>query len=183
MAANAHPAARRLWVRLARALMAWCEMNQVDFVFGLFRPQCAAGRRDQRRTPAGRGGEASATGNRPPATSRTSAMRRSTAGRAGCRVVAKAEWTNGEANPRFIVTSLGSQGRDERPLSLVRRLYCARGEHGEPDQGMPRRPVRRPNLERNLVRQPAAALARLVRLCAPVRGQAHRSCPHPVRRS
>ena len=45
----------------------------------------------------------------------------------------------------------------------------------EPDRGIPRRPVRRPNLDRHHVRQPAAALARLVRLCSHLRGQAHRS--------
>jgi len=37
------------------------------------------------------------------------------------RVVAKAEWTSGEANPRFIVTSPSGRGRGER-------VYCAPGE-------------------------------------------------------
>jgi homogentisate 1,2-dioxygenase len=42
------------------------------------------------------------------------------------RVVAKAEWTNGEANPRFVVTSLR---RDEcKDRYLYEKLYCARGE-------------------------------------------------------
>jgi hypothetical protein len=40
------------------------------------------------------------------------------------RVIAKAEWTKGEANPRFIVTSLATgDGRH-----LYEDIYCARGE-------------------------------------------------------
>jgi len=40
--------------------------------------------------------------------------------------VAKAEWTQGEANPRFVVTSLR---RDEcKAKYLYEKLYCARGE-------------------------------------------------------
>ena len=45
------------------------------------------------------------------------------------RVVAKAEWTQGEANPRFVVTSLR---RDECKAKYLynsyEKLYCARGE-------------------------------------------------------
>lgn len=40
------------------------------------------------------------------------------------RVIAKAEWTQGEANPRFIVTSL-AEGNGRR---LYENVYCARGE-------------------------------------------------------
>ena len=42
------------------------------------------------------------------------------------RVVAKAEWTQGEANPRFIVTSLGKEEAGAR--RLYEKLYCARGD-------------------------------------------------------
>jgi len=42
------------------------------------------------------------------------------------RVVAKAEWTQGEANPRFVVTSLAVEAWAAR--SLYEDLYCARGE-------------------------------------------------------
>ena len=59
----------------------------------------------------------------------------------------KAEWTNGEANPRFIVTSLS---KAETSAAFSMRRSTAPRRDGEPDQGMPRRPVRRPNLERNL---------------------------------
>ena len=40
------------------------------------------------------------------------------------RVIAKAEWTKGEANPRFIVTSLTTGDRRH----LYENVYCARGE-------------------------------------------------------
>jgi len=42
------------------------------------------------------------------------------------RVVAKAEWTSGEANPRFIVTSLKRGECQAR--HLYEKIYCARGD-------------------------------------------------------
>jgi len=42
------------------------------------------------------------------------------------RVVAKAEWTQGEANPRFIVTSLSQTETNGR--FLYEKIYCARGD-------------------------------------------------------
>ena len=42
------------------------------------------------------------------------------------RVVAKAEWTQGEANPRFIVTSLARAEHEAR--HLYEQVYCARGD-------------------------------------------------------
>ena len=42
------------------------------------------------------------------------------------RVVAKAEWTNGEANPRFVVTSL--RGDEGKAKYLYEKVYCARGD-------------------------------------------------------
>ena len=49
-------------------------------------------------------------------------------------VVAKSEWTQGEANPRFVVTSLKRDEADAR--CLYEEHYCAR-RHKEQDQGMP----------------------------------------------
>jgi hypothetical protein len=42
------------------------------------------------------------------------------------RLIGKAEWTQGEANPRFVVTSLKPAEIDARRLYEV--IYCARGE-------------------------------------------------------
>jgi hypothetical protein len=41
------------------------------------------------------------------------------------RVIGKAQWTQGEANPRFIVTSLTAKACDGR--QLYETIYCARG--------------------------------------------------------
>ena len=41
-------------------------------------------------------------------------------------MIGKAEWTRGEPNPRFIVTSLKRSEIDAR--SLYERIYCASGE-------------------------------------------------------
>jgi hypothetical protein len=42
------------------------------------------------------------------------------------RVIAKAEWTRGAANPRFVVTSLGPEYA--APQRLYEEIYCARGD-------------------------------------------------------
>jgi Transposase DDE domain group 1 len=105
------------------ALMAWCEENRVDFVFGLARNgrlvdeiyvELANAEEDARRTgrPARRFKDFSYQ------TLDSWSRRR--------RVVAKAEWTGGEANPRFIVTSLRPHEALARPL--YEDVYCARGE-------------------------------------------------------
>src|SRR5215831_14357593 len=42
------------------------------------------------------------------------------------RVIAKAEWTAGAANPRFVVTSLSAE--DAEPQRLYEAIHCARGD-------------------------------------------------------
>ena len=105
------------------ALMAWCEMNQVDFVFGLARNARLVEEISVELLQAE--AEASATGKPARrfkdfryATLDSWSRRR--------RVVAKAEWTNGEANPRFIITSLNKAETSAR--FLYEKVYCARGE-------------------------------------------------------
>ncbi|HZZ22886.1 MAG TPA: IS1380 family transposase [Roseiarcus sp.] len=105
------------------ALMAWCEMNQVDFVFGLARNARLVEEISVELLQAE--AEASETGKPARrfkdfryATLDSWSRRR--------RVVAKAEWTNGEANPRFIVTSLNKAETSAR--FLYEKVYCARGE-------------------------------------------------------
>jgi hypothetical protein len=105
------------------ALMAWCEASRVDYVFGLARNPRLAAKIETELAEAEI--EASASGK--PArrfkefmwTTLDSWSRRR-------RVIAKAEWTHGGANPRFIVTSLK---RAEQPAqSLYEQIYCARGD-------------------------------------------------------
>jgi hypothetical protein len=120
------------WVRiLVRAdsgftrerLMAWCEANNVDFVFGLARNKrlakeiewhMARAETESRQT----GQPARRFKDFQYATRQSWSRRR--------RVIGKAEWTQGEANPRFIVTSLS---RDEvEGRHLYEKIYCARGD-------------------------------------------------------
>jgi hypothetical protein len=105
------------------ALMAWCEANRVDFVFGLARNARLV--EELAIDLAWAEEEATRTGQ--PAR-RFRDFRWSTldSWSRRRRVIGKAEWTRGEANPRFIVTSLRPAEIDAR--SLYERVYCARGD-------------------------------------------------------
>ena len=105
------------------ALMAWCETNRVDFVFGLARNARLVAEIAAELSQAA--AEACPTGK--PAR-RYKDFRYATldSWSRQRRVVAKAEWTGGEANPRFIVTSL-SQAETEGRF-LYEKVYCARGD-------------------------------------------------------
>jgi hypothetical protein len=105
------------------ALMAWCEMNQVDFVFGLARNARLVEEISVELLQAE--AEASATG-KPARRFRDFRYATLDSWSRRRRVVAKAEWTNGEANPRFIVTSLNKAETSAR--FLYEKVYCARGE-------------------------------------------------------
>jgi hypothetical protein len=104
-------------------LMAWCEENRVQYVFGLARNE---------RLVAQIAHEL--------ATAETEA--RETGAPARCfkefmwetleswsrkrRVIGKAEWTKGEANPRFVVTSLTRA--QAAAQTLYEDIYCQRGD-------------------------------------------------------
>jgi hypothetical protein len=105
------------------ALMAWCETNEVDYLFGLAKnprliatiaAELAAAEAESQRTkqPARRFKELFWS-------TRDSWSRER-------RVVAKAEWTGGKANPRFVVTSLSRDEHEGR--HLYEKIYCARGD-------------------------------------------------------
>ena len=104
-------------------LMAWCERNRVDFLFGLAKnPRLVA---EIERELAAAQAESAVTGQ--PAR-RFRDFRWSTldSWSRRRRVVAKAEWTAGEANPRFVVTSL--KAAESAAQHLYERVYCARGD-------------------------------------------------------
>jgi hypothetical protein len=105
------------------ALMAWCEANRVDYVFGLARNPRLVEEIAVEILQAE--AETSSTGK--PAR-RFKDFRYSTldSWSRKRRVVAKAEWTEGEANPRFIVTSLSRAETNGR--FLYEKVYCARGD-------------------------------------------------------
>lgn len=105
------------------SLMAWCETNCVDYLFGLARNKRLTTEIDAELSAAAE--ESQRTGR--PArrfkdfmwTTLESWSRRR-------RVVGKGEVTQGDTNPRFVVTSLS---RDEAAARhLYEKIYCARGE-------------------------------------------------------
>jgi hypothetical protein len=105
------------------ALMAWCEVNQVDYVFGLAR--------NDRLEKALVGTFITATIESLRTGQSTRCFKDFRYATLGSwsrerRVIGKAEVTGGEANPRFIVTSLTPGETAAR--HLYEKVYCARGE-------------------------------------------------------
>jgi hypothetical protein len=105
------------------ALMAWCENNGVNFLFGLAKnprlngeieAELAAAQVQSQRT------------GQPARRFKDFIWQTRKSWSRARRVVAKAEWTGGEANPRFVVTSLTREEHETR--HLYETLYCARGE-------------------------------------------------------
>ena len=105
------------------APMAWREANDVDYLFGLARNDRLAAQVVDTLAEAEADGRESGA----PARRFTDFMwsTRDSWSRER-RVVGKAEWTRGKANPRFVVTSLAASAHDAR--SLYEDLYCQRGE-------------------------------------------------------
>src|SRR4249919_3912044 len=104
-------------------LMAWCEANGVDFLFGLAKNErLIAEIKTELDVVAAKSRRTGRMERRFKSfmwmTRRTWSRRR--------RIVAKAEWTRGEANPRFVVTSLGSH--ECKAKYLYEKVYCARGD-------------------------------------------------------
>jgi hypothetical protein len=104
-------------------LMRWCEENGVKYVFGLagnarllrwIAVQSRQAKRKSKRT----GQPARVFADFEYRTLKTWAAKR--------RVIGKAEWTQGDANSRFIVTNLGPEQGDAR--FLYEHIYCQRGE-------------------------------------------------------
>src|SRR5271155_4028856 len=104
-------------------LMAWCEANGVDFLFGLAKNErLIAEIKTELDVVAAKSRRTGRMERRFKSfmwmTRRTWSRRR--------RIVAKAEGTHGEANPRFVVTSLGRHECEAK--YLYEKLYCARGD-------------------------------------------------------
>jgi hypothetical protein len=103
--------------------MAWCESNRVDYLFGLARNDRLVAEIEAELAWAEEDARASAKAARRFKDFRWSTVDSWSRRR---RVIAKAEWTGGGANPRFIVTSLKAAEIDAR--RLYEKIYCARGE-------------------------------------------------------
>jgi hypothetical protein len=104
-------------------LMAWCETQRVDYVFGLARNvrlvSEIAAKLAMAQAAAERSGQPARSFKDFNWSTRKSWSRRR-------RVIGKAEWTQGEANPRFVATSL--KRREAAARYLYEDIYCARGE-------------------------------------------------------
>jgi hypothetical protein len=105
------------------ALMVWAEANGVDYVFGLARNERLSAEIEAEMKQAQAQAEESGRSARRFRDFRWTTLKSWSRTR---RVIGKAEWTQGEANPRFIVTSLPRRTIDAR--RLYEDIYCARGE-------------------------------------------------------
>ena len=104
-------------------LMAWCEQNHVDYVFGLARNRRLAriigAQMKQARLQHQGTGKAARVFTEFTYQTRKSWSR-------SRRVVAKAEYLDKGENPRFVVTSLSAE--QWAAQDLYEKFYCARGE-------------------------------------------------------
>jgi hypothetical protein len=104
-------------------LMAWCEANGVHFLLGLAQnPRLVANIADE----LARAEVRSRRTGKPTRSFKEFAWRTRRSWSRKRRVVAKAEFTGGEANPRFVVTSL--KRAECKPKYLYEKVYCARGD-------------------------------------------------------
>jgi hypothetical protein len=104
-------------------LMRWCERNGVDFLFGLAQNARLTAAIAAELDTARRHSERTA---RPARRFKDFTWSTLDSWSRSRRVVAKAEWTGGEANPRFVVTSLSRTEHEAR--HLYETVYCARGD-------------------------------------------------------
>ena len=104
-------------------LMAWCEANRVDFLFGLARNERLV---EEIKSDLAEAQAESAATEKPARRFRDFSWCTLDSWSRYRRVVGKAEWTGGEANPRFVVTSLKPAEAGAR--HLYEAIYCARGE-------------------------------------------------------
>ena len=105
-------------------LMTWCEENRVDFVVGMARNSRTEGLIHDSLAEAKQQFEATQQPARIFVEFEHETLKGTWSRKR--RVVAKAEHLNGKSNPRFIVTSLDSEGWDKQ--KLYEELYCARGD-------------------------------------------------------
>ncbi len=105
------------------ALMTWCEDNAVDYLLGLARNRRLV---DEITTELTQAREQSQITGRPGRRFKDFMWSTRDSWSRERRVVAKAEWTGGAANPRFVVTSLPRAEHEAR--HLYEQVYCARGD-------------------------------------------------------
>ena len=103
-------------------LMVWCEDNNADFLLGLGKNERLLAEIAPELASAA---AASARSGQPERRFKSFMWRTRRTWSRSRRVVAKVEWSKGEANPRFVVTSLTR--RECNAKHLYEKIYCARG--------------------------------------------------------
>lgn len=105
------------------ALIRWCELNGVYYLFGLARNPVL-----ERKLKAGleKARQLSEANEGKPARVFVAMTYRAEKWHASRWVIGKAEWTQGEANPRFIITNENPMEFD--PRELYEKEYCGRGD-------------------------------------------------------
>ena len=103
--------------------MSWCEANSVEFLFGLAKNERLVGEIARELAAAEEDSKAS---DQPARRFKEFSWSTRDSWSRQRRVIAKAEWTAGAANPRFVVTSLS--GEEVAPQRLYEEIYCARGD-------------------------------------------------------
>jgi hypothetical protein len=104
-------------------LMSWCEENQVEYVLGLARNRRLVANIKRELLEARAESRAAQLPARRFKVFDWSTRQSWSRPR---RVVAKAEWTSGKANPRFVVTSLPVEAQEAR--AVYEGIYCQRGD-------------------------------------------------------
>src|SRR6201988_1024261 len=104
-------------------LMAWCEANGVHFLLGLAKTDRLIA---EIKAELEQAAALSRRTGKPARRFKDFRWRTRTSWSRARRVVAKAEWTKDEANPRFVVTSLTRAECKAR--YLYEKVYCARGD-------------------------------------------------------
>jgi hypothetical protein len=105
------------------ALMAWCEANGVEYVFGLAKNSRL---KEEIETELQAAREAFEKAGKPVRRFRDFLYRTRKSWSRSRRVVGKAEYLAKGSNPRFIVSSLSPQ--DSAARELYEEFYCQRGE-------------------------------------------------------
>jgi len=104
-------------------LMTWCEADDVDFALGVGRNERLMA---EIAPELGRAAAAFARTGRPQRRFKSFMWRTRHTWSRSRRIVAKVEWSKGEANPRFVVTSLTR--RQCKAKDLYEQVYSARGD-------------------------------------------------------
>ncbi len=111
-------------------IMAWCEANRVDYLFGLAKnPRLL--KRIAEATEQAR--QQFLTTKQPARVFADLSYQTWQSWSRVRRVVAKAEHLEKGSNPRFVVTSISAEEREAQ--SLYEQDYCAQRRDGEPHQG------------------------------------------------